>query len=282
MENATAGHNMVNIEDGGAAAGGNADDPKITTNPEINEPVNEPGGDPTVDGGTTTGTDGEDVGTTKEGTGQAEENPEGGAADVEKPLDPAALKEEILKELQEKMAPPPAQRELTEEEWTAREQESGTSRQTIKFFTNQSIKVYNAMREYIDEKFAGIEKDGAIRSIASEKGFSDAVRYSKEINQYLQKFNPKFHSNPQILRDAVIYARGLNASKNLQRANNDAERNRRIAGTARPSSPGATGGVRRPGTPGLTRDQRDVAAKFGMTDSEYSGLIKKRGTPIAA
>jgi len=275
-------HSMTNIEEGGAAAPAEGDKNGVATetDPKGNDVVNEPAGDTDPVGGEEAGEAGKDAGAPEGEAANAEGDPESGVA--EQPFDPAAFKEDLIKEIQEKIAPPQAPQQLTEEQWAAKEQEFGVSRQAIQAFTQQNIKVYNAMREYVDAQFAAINKTTALQALSQEKGFTDAPRYRKEIDQFLSKFDPKVHSNPQLLKDAVIYARGLAASGNIQRARNDGERNRRIAGAARPSSPNANGGARKPAaTPSLTREQRDAASKFGMSDAEYAGLMKKRGTPIA-
>ncbi len=279
MQNpAESQHTMTNIEDGGTNAPENATDQKV------DNALNEPTGNEDLNAGGENREVPEDGGQDEGQVDGQEEGAESALAEGEEatpePFDPNAFKEDILKSIDEKMTPPAAPpAELTEEQWAAKETEVGVPRQSIQFFTAQAMKVYETVMNHIEERFAKLDKVEGIRGISKEKGFEDATRYQKEIDQYLSRYHPKHHSNPQLLKDAVIYARGLNASKNIQRVRTDQDRNKKIAGPARPSSP--NGGKRVP-TVALNASQRDVATKFGMSETEYQKLMKGRGTPIAS
>jgi hypothetical protein len=281
MNDTNAGHTMTTIEDGDAGAAGGADDLKNPTGADNNDALHESAGDGDFKRGEEAGEAGE---APLEGEGEAgteEGDPAGADAAVEAPaFDPEKFEERLMEKLEAKLKPQEPPRDLTDEEWAKKEEEFGASRQTIKAFTNQNVQVYNAMREYVDSLFAGVHKENRLKEISQEKGFTDAMRYRKGIDQFLSKYDPKHHSNPELLRMAVVYARGLDRSASVQRARNDGERNRRIAGPARPSSPG-NGRSGRPGLPALNATQKEVAAKFGMSDAEYAAQLKKRGTPIA-
>lgn len=196
------------------------------------------------------------------------------------------ISEMVTKSVEDAMnknKPAEAPAQLTEEQWSAKEQEVGVSRNAIQFFTAQSMKVWNAVQEAMDARFARFEKAEALQTLSRTKGFEDASRYQKGIDTFLSKYQPKYHSNPELLKMAVVYARGLARSGDVRRAQVSTERNKRIGGPARPSSPGSSSGAaRKPGAAQrpLSQSQREVMQKFGMTEKEYRGSLEKRGTPI--
>lgn len=202
------------------------------------------------------------------------------------PFDPKAFEENILKKIDERLKPAEAPKpvEFTEEQWAAKEQEFGVPRSAIQRFTGMAVQVHDRIMAAMDARFASIEKEGALRTLSRTKGFEDAQRYPKGIEHFLQKYDPKYHSNPELLKQAVVYARGLAASRNIQRVRVEKERHRTISGAARPASPGnGAGATRRPGagvTRPLTREQRQVMEKFNMSEKEYRGLQNKGRVPV--
>lgn len=289
------GHSMTNIEGGGSDVAENS------TIEKNNNTQPQPADTAGTDGGATdpeVGADGgEDEGTLPgEGEGTASEldengNPiEGDVVNGESEPAPGALTPEQISEMvakgiqdaMEKNKPAPSP-ELTDEQWTAKEQEVGVDRKAIQFFTGQAMKVYNAIQEAMDARFAKFEKAEALQSLSRTKGFEDAGRFQKGVDEFLSKYQPKYHSNIELLKMGVIYARGLARSGDVRRANVNSERNKRVAGVARPASPGSASGARKPNIQGrpLNPSQKEVASKFGMTEQEYRNLQNTRGKPIA-
>jgi hypothetical protein len=275
-------HNMHAIEDGDTGAGQGGDDAQDQSDAQDQDALNEPGGTAPANRGAKDREAGSDDQTEEGEAGPGEEGP---GEPVDQPFDPAAFKQEILKEIGDKLpgepAAPPAPQELSEEEWAQKEEEWGVPRTAIKAFTHQSVQVYNRVMEKLEARFAGIEKDANLRALGQEKGFSDAPALRKGIDEFLANYPAQHHSNPKLLKMAVVYARGLQASKSVQKAGNDRERNRRMGSAARPGAP--TPG-RRPVSNGnrpLNATQRDVASKFGMSEGEYERLKADSRKPIA-
>lgn len=276
------GHNMHAIEDAGSqdtgTEGGDVENP---IDQETNQPVDESGRAAAADGGTEDPEAG-GAGEGEEGTpGEAADGAEPGAVDGPAlPFDPEAFKAGIIEEVRAAVQPPaPAAKELTEEEWAAKEQEWGVPRSTIKAATMQSVQVYNRVLEAMEARLAPIMVSEAVRQISREKGYGDAVALRPGIDKYLSKFPVQHHANPDLLRMAVVYARGLAAQTNVRKARNANERNLKIAGAGRPGA-GGGGTAPRSAAPRLTATQSDVARKFNMSDAEYAKL-KSGGRAIA-
>jgi hypothetical protein len=234
------------------------------TNKEANEIVDESGGATDLNAGTEVSEDGKDAGETE---GEVVEGSESPGTKVNPEL--AAFKEEIKAELA-KLAPvaPAAEvKPLTEEQWGKLEEDWGQPRQTIQRITNQNVQVVRKLTEYIDSRFAKLEVGDTIQAVSKEALYTDAPRYQKEIREFIQDYDPKHWSNPELIKRAVIYARGLNANANLQKVRTDTEKNKKIAGPARPSSP--SGGIKRTTMPALNGAHREAANLMG-SEGEYN------------
>lgn len=229
---------------------------------EINKVINESGGTADPNGEAEVGEDGEN--------GQEDEGAARQENESPKPLDPRIENiEKTLQMVREKLEqkPPEPQKPLSDEDWAKLEQEWGAPRSTIERVTKQNVQIVNRLTDYIDSKFAKLEFSDALNGLSREAGFSDAVRYKKEVTEFLSDYDPKHWTNPTLLKKAVYYSRGLNANTNVNKARTDAERNKFIAGKARPSSPG--GGQRRISMPPLTPAQKEAAAMMPGGESEY-------------
>ncbi len=242
---------------------GGAIDTEIAAIEKDNHVVDVEGGDANPDGGREIPQDGEvDEGETIEANPKGEEP---GVQDQNR-----VVADEIIKAVKasfpipEKVAD--TVKPMTEEQWVSLEQEWGQPRQTIQKITSQNVQVVNKLIDYIDSKFSKIEVGEAIQNLSKDPGFTDAGRYKDSITDFLSDYEQKHWSNPALLKKAVIYSRGLNANKNVQRARVETERNKKIAGAARPSSP--SGGMRRVAAPALTGAHKEVAAIMG-SESEY-------------
>lgn len=261
-----------------------------TTHQEVDDAQHEPGADANPNGEETFGEDAE-IGQTNDGevpeeTQNTESDP---LANIDEEIGKirSELREEILNEIKQSQAQtqqqqqPPLQ--LTEEQWSQKEQELGIPRTAIKAMTSQAVMVYNKIKEEVaqmlQERFSGIETDTAIKSVGQEKGFSDINTYRSGINEFLSKYDVKHHSNPELLKTAYYYAKGKSANSNVRRARVESEKNKKISGPARPASP--NGANRTPAPKGLNPAQLDVAKHFGMSPEQYSKLKAERGKPIS-
>lgn len=246
-------------------------DASLTSIEEDNQNVDEQGGTADLDGGA------EDPQAGKDDSAQEGEVLEDGEIAGQKGDDRIAIVEKTLKEIHEKLneQKPEPVKQMTDEEWAKLEQQTGAPRSTIEFFTNQNVKVVEKLTQYIDSKLAKLEFDSSLNDFSRTPGFQDAVRYKKDVQEFLSTYEPKHWTNPDLLKRAVIYSRGLHAGENVQKARTDSERNRKIAGAARPASPG--GSARKSATPPLTQAQREVASMMPGGEAEYLKYRPKGG-----
>lgn len=262
------------IDDVGGKPNGTANE----INEETDDTLNEPGTDPNLDGGTEDSEVGEDVG--------AEENPVDGENENPEPGQPATISEEVKEELRNQLRdelrnemreanPPPPPPPITEEEWAKHEASWGVPRTAITNTVERIERVANHIMSKVDERFAKFEKAETLRTIAREPGFSDANRYQKDVDEYLSHYPAKHHSNPEILKRGIIYARGKNMKTAMNKVRNGTERNLRIAAPG--GRPAAGGAPVRPGSKvALNPSQRSAARAFGMTDQEYIAAGAKK------
>lgn len=222
----------------------------------------------------------------EKGTGEdgSELQEEEGSGDEK--LDPVAELQAKIQELEQKLQQgqvkppeqPPVQAptpKYTEEEWAQHEERWGVPRAAIQNTVDAIVKSTLDMRAYIDSKFAKYEKQEALNEIATDPEYADALKYQKEVNQYLERVDPKYHSEKSVLKDAVIYARGLNYKNGIQKVRNEREVNKRIAGSARPAGSGGSKGNVSTKTVTLTELQKSAAAATGMSEKEYASLLGK-------
>jgi hypothetical protein len=243
----------------------------------------EQSGEADPDGGEGAGKDGEDAGETE---GEVD-----GAEGDDKPLSytrsqfDQAVAEAVQKQLAEaapKDEPAPA-KELTEEEWAKKEEDWGMPRTAIKQVGATAMKVYDAVSKMLDERLSKFERRDSIDALSREPGFADAKALQPGIDQYMKEMGvpSRMQSDPRILKAAAIYARGLSASKRVQKARTESEKHRKISGVARPASPGNGKGKAGGGT-SLTPAQKIAAKLHPGGEAGYIRDLKARGTPIAA
>ena len=236
-----------------------------TKDEETDESLNESGEKSDADGGTKDSEAGGD------GAGEEDGVPGEGEKPGVQNDDRLKVVEETLKAVREKLEKPPeeAPKPMSDEEWAKVEQDWGIPRPAIERMTQQNVKVINTIKTYIDSKFAELHGASALDNLAKDPKFSDAKKYEKDVNEFLKDYAPEARSNPTVLQKAVFYARGVHASDNMKKVRDDKDRNVRIAGAARPSSPG--GGTKRPAAPALTGAHREAARIMG-DESEYQAL----------
>jgi hypothetical protein len=244
---------------------------------ETNDALSEPGADAASDGGAEDQEVGGDV-DQEEGAAGGEE--EGAGADVEASSlhDIEKLKEQLRSELRAELSaemrenqPEPQPKEISDEEWAKHEDNWGIPRKAITATVSRMERLAKHFEARLDERLAKFEKNDALRTLASDKGFTDAMRYQKDVDEFLSHYPAKHHSNPDLLKRAVMYSRGKNMKNNVNRARTESERNRRISGAGRPAPGGAPvkkGLTSRP----LTQIERSAARAAGMSDGEYLKL----------
>lgn len=97
--------------------------------------------------------------------------------------------------------------------------------------------VVNTLRTEIHSELGRFKKDAAIESLSQDPEFADIKSFKKGMDEYLKRFNPLYHGNEEVLKDAYWNARGRNTKNMVTKAVNSTEKNRRIATTSRPNSP---------------------------------------------
>lgn len=266
MENERGARGGVVI-DGDTTEGGQDDAFALAKIEEGDADVAQPGAEGNIDGGATDKEVGEDAGAVEVEVNSKIEDPR--AKDDAR----IANVEKMLKEVADRVSAPAPVKERTPEEWATLEQEWGVPRGAIERTTRQSVTVYNKIMEMFDSRFAKYEMTESLTDLTKETGFNDAIRYKKDVTTYLSRYEPKYWTNPQLLKDAVIYARGLNANSNIQKVRTDNERNRVVIGRARPSSPAV--GQRRGSPIALTASQKEAASHMPGGEPEYRKFMGK-------
>ena len=249
---------------------GGANGTENSTGTEGNNVVNESPDAADLNRGTEVGEVAEDAGQPEGEVNPPEINPEPGVEEPSAPqFDPESFEKNLLQKIEERMnAKPTAPVQLTEEQWAQKEDEFGMSRRAIQKNISMISTVHDKIMQHIDERFARIEKDSVISGMAQKPGFADVSRYKGGMDEYLSRYSPSLHTNPELLEQAYFYAKGKASGQNIQRIRKAGEVNRRIAGPARPATPG--GAARKPAAPPLNRIERDTAERFGMTEEEYA------------
>jgi hypothetical protein len=237
-------------------------------------------------GGETAGEAGEDAGETEAGSGEEEPGSESEPLEEEQP-DPverlAASLEERFAKLEEALQGRRAEKAaptLSDEDWANLEQTTGVGRKGHEHFAgliNHGLqRLEQKLMSALGDKVNPVATDRAIDVVAGIKGFADARVLKPAINKFLAKFDAAQRSSPDLIKDAVIWARGMKASESVARAAKGAERNKTIAGAARPASPGGKGTGKAPVT--LNAAQKSAAMRLPGGEAEYRKLLDRKGT----
>lgn len=182
--------------------------------------------------------------------------------------------EKLEKGPEKRESAPEPYKEPTDEEWMKIEDDTGLSRKAIKFQAGQMANLYNRIMTSINAKFGKSEKENSITALSKQKGFQDAGKFRKGMEEFLGDYDESMHSNEKLLKNAYFYAKGKGTGDAVRHAANATERNKRISGSGRPASPNS--GDRRPSTVVLTNQQRFLAKKAGMSEKEYADFLPKR------
>ena len=240
--------------------------------PPAQEPQGDPKGDP--QGGEPQG--GEPQGGEAEGG-----EPQGGEPQVDpRDAEISTLKTDVarLEGRLDQAGKTPAQdqqpRKYTDQEIAEYEEKTGMTWTGITWVE----KMFKDQETRLEKKFSGqmgsISRNGAIDELAKQPGFSDVNLYRKEMQEHMDDmFDPAVHNNPRIVKSAYFNAKGQHANKDITKARNSSEFNRKIAGGARPASPGAGG--RGSGSVKLTDVEESARKAFNMSAEEYAKYAKK-------
>lgn len=271
---------MANIEDGVEEKAEVGDGTEIEADPKADKTQPIEGGETDPNRGTE---DRADEGSRGEDGEEVLEEEEG--AESEPGIDERIEKLEAKWEEKLKSVQPPADqpRELSEEQWVEHEQRYGVPRQTIKAFTEQTVRAMNALRtefrQMFQQEVGGFKKDSAISRLAKEPGFADAPSLRTGIDKFLEKFDASHHSNPDLLKTAVIFARGLKSASNVTRARTTDEKNRKVMTRLKTGRPEV--GVRTKSSKPLSEMERQAAEIMG-DEAEYSKFKNPASRIIAA
>jgi len=250
------------LEDDGGKGDGteNSPDPK--------DIENEPKASGTTDpnGGEAALKDGEDAGAAPRKAGEEE----GGVPGIVE-FDPAQFEASILEKIDEKLKPKEeAPKQLTDEEWTGLEEKTGMARVSIQYIADLQAQMVDKIMASIEGKYGGrlaqFETGSALTNLSKEKGFSDASVHQKNVTEFLKDVDPRLHNDPNQLRKAVIYSRGLGISGTINKIRGEGSRGLKIVGAGRPTSPdGGTTGKSRP----LNETERQAAQLMPGGEAEY-------------
>lgn len=266
----------MNIEDGEVTATekGGANGPETTEDQTTLDTQPESGAEPNIDGGAEDQAVGEETG---EVEGDVSETPE--AAKPDPLIEINKVIEDKFKSLEEKLKPAePAPPPIPEEKWVESENKWGVPRTAIQETIRVAMQVKNEIKEYVDAQFAELRKDSIMADVAKQNGIANYKSLEPGINEFLSAFDSKHHSNPELLKRAMFYARGMNAPKDVKRIQANDEKNRQVVNRiktgradVRPSGVNAQ--------KGLNETQREAAEMIG--ESEYLKIKNNKSRVIA-
>lgn len=272
--------------DEGAQGGAGGDDVENPAGTQADGSESEQGGEPGADGGAEGGEAGEAGGGEEGAPGTEGEGPAGQPADLNEQIaegvrtaleamgiDPTA---QFKPQTPEPEAP--VWKEPSEEQWVQHETQWGVPRTAIKATIQRMAMVKADVMESVQAMFAPMLKDQALGVLARTKGFEDVPRLRGHIDEFLKPFDTKHHSNPELLKRAAIYARGMAARSQVRRAVQGQERNRQIGGVRRPASPNGNGAARPVARP-LSPAEKQAAAMLPGGVKEYLQLRSPKGQP---
>ena len=237
------------------------DGPKNEAVEENQDDGLKPGGESDLDGGKALGEAGEDGGEDADKAGVKEGE--------EEPVDPRDAKiaelEASIKEIRER-SEKPAEKETSPKAYTETEKAEieqrfgGAPFEQVQAFTRVIATAIGKLREEFQGQFSRTDKTTVLGELAKEKEFADIQSYMPGIDEFLKKLNPSLHGNKDILTDAYYWAKGRGLKKAVAKAVNSNEKNKRIAGPARPASPS-----------GRTQEKGEL--KFKLTAAEESAYM---------
>lgn len=256
---------------------GKENDAEAAANSQANKNESESGGAADLDGGEKGGEAGKDAGAAEGAAGQEE-----GGEPEPVAFDPEKFQEAILEKVGAMMKPkePEAPKELTDEQWADLEEKTAMPRASLQYMANTQAQIIDKIMDKMDEKYGGrlaqFETGSALSTLSKENGFSDASTHQKNVTDFLKDVDPRKHNDPEMLKKAVIYSRGLGMQGKINRVRNEGIKNLQIVGAGRPTSPGGTGAGK--GSKPLDEAQRQVAEMMGG-EAEYRKFMSTGNGP---
>lgn len=241
---------------------GNASSDKADKTPF--EVIQEPAGDADSDG---TGEGAEDGEVLEDESGSREE--EGGVSESDPAAKIAALEAKIAQLEKGRTEPQQQRREYSDEDYARAEKALGIPKQAIQFFTRQQAvlrqSILDAMEEKMGSYVGDLRRDSTIRRLSMDPKYKDAAKYRKDIDSFMSKYHPREAGNMELAEMAYHYARSRAMDADAARSKGGRERNLKVAGAARPASPGSS----QPRSRARLSDLgKKVADQFGMEHQE--------------
>ena len=262
--------------------GGAGDGVENPTNQEGNEAGLEPGAESNQNAGGEAGGLPEDNGGDGQGTGEEEG---GGQPDPIDPRDEAitTLKteiEQLKQKVNQGVAPVPRPQPVVftpEQREQISQRFGGVPFEAVQGFGGMIENAVKQIETKMEQRFGQYTKRDAIEELSKEKGFEDIKKYSKDVDEYINRFAPIHWGNKEVIREAVRYARGKNMEQTIRKVTHNTERNLRVATTARPASSTASRG----GKPAVKLTEAEESAyqsfgkKSGMTREQYVAGLRR-------
>ena len=158
---------------------------------------------------------------------------------------------------------------MSEEDWKKLEDDWGLAEKDGMpgSFGRKSIQqIIRLMGGMLNRELGGFKKEAVIAELAREKGFEDIKGYRKGMEEFLKDFDPSLHSDKNMLKKALTYARGLASTGKFKKALNSREQERKINAGGVHGKPGGKGGGK---TVSLTAEQKQAARMAKMSEQEY-------------
>lgn len=249
-------------------------------NPEGQDPGHQPGEGEDPDGEGKSGADGEDGGEHEDEPGEKEGEEAELTPEQQEIADLRAKIEAIEKgsKPKEEAAQPVV---YTEEQKAKIEEKFGGMPFTqVEAVTGLVARAVNQVLSQLEGRFSKSDKSSIIADLAKTKEYADIGTYTQAIDKYLAKFAPTMHGNKDVIVDALFWAKGQGLKNAVRKAISSGEKNKRIAGAARPAAPAGGGGGKGGGFKfKLTPAEESAYASFGKhhfkTKEDYAKSLKR-------
>lgn len=180
--------------------------------------------------------------------------------------------QQLVKSLNEKKDAPKG---FSDEQWTALEEKTGMKKDGVRFIADQIIKP--ALKNVVDSltgRLAKIESASAFSDMGRDPKFKDIGAYRGRMSKILDQFDPETRNNPAVMKMAYFAAKGMGAKKAVANEGARREANKKIATKRRPGAAGKGGSPDDKKGFGLSKVERQVARRFGLSDKEYAAMRK--------
>ena len=153
-------------------------------------------------------------------------------------------------------------------------EETGMTKPALRMMMGSTVNLYNRIMGDIQRDLAPIQRRMILDGVSKEKGFEDAHRYSSKVDKILERFPANMQNNPEVVKFAILSARGENFGRAVHKARNERERSRKVIDRVVDRNPaGGRDKGRRSGLTGeKARFQDSIRRRFGMGKKEYESL----------